>query len=103
MRVGAPGQAGRARGLGLAQRQAARVERLPHLLDRLRPEVRDSRELRLGALEQLADGLDAGALEAVVGPDAELELLDQDLVHYVGATGVAGVVDLAGELAVDLG
>ena len=30
---------------------------------------------------QLADRLDAGALEAVVRADAELELLDQDVVH----------------------
>ena len=30
---------------------------------------------------EVADGLDAGALEAVVRAHAELELLDEDVVH----------------------
>src|SRR5918992_712565 len=67
------------------ERQAACIERLLDLLDGLSPEVRDRVQLRLGLLDQLAHGLDAGALQAVVRPDAQLELLDQDVVHPVGA------------------
>src|ERR1019366_4440365 len=58
--------------------QTASLERLDDLVDRLLAEVRDRVQLRLGLRDQVADGLDAGALEAVVGADAELELLDQD-------------------------
>ena len=50
---------------------------------------------RLGLLHEVADRLDAGALQAVVGADAELELLDQDVVQPVGA-GAAGAVGSAG-------
>src|SRR5688572_278843 len=70
-----------------AQVQASRPQRLDDLLDRLATEVRDRVQLRLRLLEQVADGLDAGALEAVVRADAELELLDQDVVHPVRAAG----------------
>src|SRR5215218_2661673 len=76
--------------LGVAQVQAARLERLDDLLDRLATEVRDRRQLRLGLLQQLADGLDAGALEAVVRADAKLQLLDQDVVHRATAGGAGG-------------
>src|SRR3954470_15371557 len=62
--------------LVLAQVQAPRVERLDDLVDRLLAEVRDRRELALGLRDEVADRLDARALEAVVGADAELELLD---------------------------
>src|SRR5215207_9873853 len=71
--------------LVLAQREAACAEGLLDLLDRLATEVRDRVELRLRLPHELADGLDAGALQAVVGADAQLELLDQDLVEPVGA------------------
>ena len=61
-----------------AEVQAPGVERFDDLVDRLFAEVRDRVQLRLGLGDQVADGLDAGALEAVVRADAELELLDQD-------------------------
>src|SRR5919198_4833179 len=64
-----------------AERQASLRERLDDLVDRLLAEVRDRGQLALGLGDQVADGLDPGALEAVVGADAELELLDQDVVH----------------------
>src|SRR3954451_7380727 len=63
------------------QVQASLRERLDDLVDRLLAEVRDRRQLALGLGDQVADGLDAGTLEAVVGPHPELELLDQDVVH----------------------
>src|SRR5215203_3862922 len=72
------------------QLQATRAQRLDDLLDRLATEVRDRVQLRLGLLQQVADGLDAGTLEAVVRADAELELLDQDVVHPVRAAGRRG-------------
>src|SRR5918994_3019590 len=64
-----------------AKPQTTRVEGLLDLLDRLAAEVRDRRQLGLGLLDQVADGLDAGPLEAVVRAHAQLELLDQDVVH----------------------
>src|ERR1700754_3124031 len=70
-----------------AERKPARLEGLHDLLDRLATEVRDRVQLGLGLLDQVADRLDAGALEAVVRADAQLELLDQDVVHPVAATG----------------
>src|SRR5215208_1988912 len=63
------------------QVEAALGGRLHDLVDRLLAEVRDRRQLALGLADQVADCLDAGALEAVVGADAQLELLDQDVVH----------------------
>src|SRR3954454_4731177 len=71
---------------GIAKVEPARLERLDYLLDRLATEVRDRRQLRFRLLQQLADGLDAGTLEAVVGADAQLELLDEDVVHRAAAT-----------------
>src|ERR1700709_181725 len=65
----------------VAQRQTARVQRLDDLVDGLLAEVRDRGELALGLRDEVADGLDARALQAVVGADAELELLDEDVVH----------------------
>ena len=69
---------------------AAGVEGLLDLLDRLAAEVRDRRQLGLGLLNQVADRLDARALEAVVRAHAELELLDQDVVHRRAAGAAAG-------------
>src|SRR5215210_3721321 len=75
--------------LVVAQREAALVEGLDHLVDRLLAEVRDRVELALGLRDQVADGLDARALEAVVRAHAELELLDQDVVHRARRTAAA--------------
>src|SRR3954454_22671171 len=74
-------------GLRSPKVQPASLQRLDDLLDRLATEVRDRVQLGLGLLEQVADGLHARALEAVVGANAELELLDQDVVHPVRAPG----------------
>src|SRR5215207_3654998 len=66
-----------------AEVEAVRREGLLDLLDRLLPEVRDRRELVLALHDQVADGLDTDPLEAVVGPHAELELLDREVLHAV--------------------
>src|SRR5215216_1734250 len=72
------------------QRQTALGQGLDDLVDRLLAEVRDRRQLALGLRDEVAHGLDARALEAVVGADAELELLDQDVVHRAAARAPAG-------------
>src|SRR3954463_5456086 len=74
----------------VAKVEPALVERLDDLVDRLLAEVRDRGQLALGLGDQVADGLDAGPLEAVVGPHAELELLDEDVVHRAAAGAPAG-------------
>src|SRR5919109_5402482 len=79
-----------ARNLAGAQRQPASVECLLDLFDRLAAEVRNRRQLGLRLLHEVADRLDARALEAVVGAHPQLELLDQDVVHP-GAGGAAAV------------
>ena len=71
------------------------LQRLLDLFDRLLAEVRDRGELVLGLHDEVADRLDADALEAVVRADAELELLDREVLHPVrerglGAGAVAG-------------
>src|SRR5512135_1507682 len=65
------------------ERQAVRRERLTHLFDRLATEVRDGDELVLRLRREVADRLDADALEAVVRAHAELELLDGEVLHPV--------------------
>src|SRR5438128_9744926 len=65
------------------QRQTMGGEGLANLLDRLAAEVRDRGELGLGLRREIADRLDADALETVVGADAELELLDREVLHPV--------------------
>src|SRR5437868_12399523 len=70
----------------VAQREAAALERLDDLVDRLLAEVRDRVELVLGLRDEVADRLDARALEAVVRAHAQLQLLDQDVVHRVRGT-----------------
>src|SRR3954466_4405532 len=67
------------------QRQAPLREGLDDLVDRLLAEVRDGGELALRLRHEVADRLDAGALEAVVAAHAELELLDEDVVHRAAA------------------
>src|SRR5215207_11555864 len=70
----------------VAQREPTALERLDDLVDRLLAEVRDRVELVLGLRDEVADRLDAGALEAVVRTHAQLQLLDQDVVHRVRGT-----------------
>ena len=64
------------------------LERLLDFLDRLLAEVRDRGELVLGLRDEVADRLDADALEAVVRADAELELLDREVLHPLGIRGL---------------
>src|ERR1051326_3357088 len=70
-----------------AQVEAVRLERLLDFLDRLLAEIRDRGELVLGLGDEVADRLDADALEAVVRADAELELLDREVLHPVSERG----------------
>src|SRR3954452_25305518 len=65
----------------LAQVEPPRVQGLDDLVDRLLAEVRDGVQLALGLRDQVADGLDARPLEAVIRTHPELELLDEDVVH----------------------
>src|SRR5436190_5782667 len=58
-------------------------QRLLDLLDRLLAEVRDRGQLVLGLHDEVADRLDADALEAVVRAHAQLELLDREVLHPV--------------------
>src|SRR5918911_2440486 len=69
------------RSLVAPQRQPVRREGLLDLLDRLLAEVRDRRELVLALHDEVADRLDADALEAVVRAHTELELLDREVLH----------------------
>src|SRR5918997_2294865 len=73
----------------VAEIEAAVVQRLDDLVDRLLAEVRDRVELALGLGDEIADGLDARALEAVVRPHPKLELLDEDVVHRAGRGAAA--------------
>src|SRR3954470_7253742 len=73
----------RGRAVVAAELETMLLQGLLDLLDRLLAEVRDRGELVLGLDHQVADRLDADALEAVVGPDAELELLDREVLHPV--------------------
>src|SRR5665647_2028660 len=72
------------------------LERLFDLFDRLLAEVRDRGELVLRLHDEVADRLDADALQAVVRADAELELLDREVLHPVGERGL-GAGALAGD------
>src|SRR3954465_2723612 len=63
-------------GRGVLQRKAHVVELLLDLLDGFGAEVSDVEEVLLAARDELAHGVDALALEAVVGPDREVQLLD---------------------------
>src|SRR6478672_13932424 len=60
-----------------AQRQPALVELLDLLFEALRAEVRDREEVVLRLLDELADRVDAGPLEAVARPLGQVELLDR--------------------------
>src|SRR6476619_4648892 len=74
---------GLARAVVAAEVEPVRLQGLLDLLDGLLAEVRDRSQLTLGLRDQVADRLDADALEAVVRADAELELLDREVLHPV--------------------
>src|SRR3954462_7340103 len=70
-------------------------EGLLDLLDRLLAEVRDRGELVLGLADEVADRLDADALEAVVRAEAELlAVLDPEVLPAVSSRCV-GRADVA--------
>src|SRR6185437_2059887 len=58
------------------QREAALVEPLDDLVERLLAEVGDAEEVVVGPLDQLPDGVDLRPLQAVPGPLGQVELLD---------------------------
>src|SRR5438270_5986222 len=96
---GLPARRGPFFGAGMAlllhpQRQAALVELLDDLFERLLPEVGDGEEVVLRPLDQLADGVDLGPLEAVAGPLGEVELLDRQIEVGRAAGGRAHVAQL---------
>src|ERR1043166_3826354 len=77
-----------------AEIQPVLGQRLLDFLDRLLAEVRDRGELRLRLRDEVADRLDADALQAVVRANAELELLDREVLHPAGERrerGLAGI------------
>src|SRR5215203_2544420 len=67
--------------IALARQVVAVLEELgADLVHALHPEVADVHEFFLAHRRELADGVDALALEAVVGADRELQVLDRSLV-----------------------
>src|SRR5215467_11432647 len=62
---------------GVLQREAHVVELLLDFLNRLRAEVADVQQILLAAGDELTHGVDALALEAVVGPDGKVQVLDR--------------------------
>src|SRR5690349_4534947 len=74
-----------------AEVEAVLLQGLLDLFDRLLAEVRNRSELRLRLRDEVTDGLDADALEAVVRADAELELLDREVLHPAGERDAAVV------------
>src|SRR3979490_1801352 len=71
-----------------AEVETVRLQSLLDLFDRLLAEVRDRGQLVLRLHHEVADRLDADALEAVVRADAELELLDREVLHPVRKRGL---------------
>src|SRR3954451_13162288 len=59
------------------EREAHLVQLRLDLVDRLGTEVADVEQVLLRARDQLTHGVDALTLEAVVGPDGELQVLDR--------------------------
>src|SRR5205085_12386603 len=69
--------------LVVAEPESPSVQGLDHLVDRLLAEVRDRVQLRFSLGHKVTHGLDPSPLETVVGAHAQLELLDQDVVHRI--------------------
>src|SRR6201992_1113950 len=65
-------------GRAVLEREAHAGELALDLVDRLLPEVADVEQVGLAATDELADRVDAFALEAVVGADGEVHLLDRE-------------------------
>src|SRR4051795_4868813 len=60
------------------EREAHLVELGLDLVDRLRTEVADVEQVLLRARDELTHGVDALTLEAVVGPDGQVQVLDRE-------------------------
>src|SRR5918997_2012906 len=85
--------------IALARQVVAVLEELrADLVHALHPEVADVHELFLAHGRELADGVDALALEAVVGADGELQVLDRALVADDGPPPSLARVGGAGPL-----
>src|ERR1039458_5713699 len=70
------------------QGQAPLVELLEHLVERLLPEVGDVQQVVQRAVDQLADGVDLGPLQAVPWPFGEIQVLDAEVeIRGPGANG----------------
>ena len=67
----------------MPKREAEAAENFLDLVQRLAAEVLGAEHLGFGLLHQVADGLDVGVLEAVVGTDAQLQLFDRAVEHLV--------------------
>src|SRR6266702_2712941 len=74
---------------GVLERQRHVGQLLLDLFDRLGAEVADVQQVLLAAGDKLADRVDALALEAVVGADREVQLLDRQ-GQVRGQRGVRG-------------
>jgi hypothetical protein len=70
--------------------EAAHAEALLHLVERLLAEVAHPQEIVILELEQLADLDDVVALERVVGPHRQVQLLDRHVEHVRGQLGDTG-------------
>src|SRR5665647_2457153 len=68
------------------------------LVDRLRTKVADIEQVGLAASEKLTHGVDALTLEAVVGPDGQVEILDRQgkISRECGIGGRGAHVDSLG-------
>src|SRR5690348_13224235 len=66
-----------------AEAEAEVLENFLDFVERLAAEVLGAQHFGFGALDEIADGLDVGVLEAVVGTDAEFELFDRAVQHFV--------------------
>src|ERR1700710_1176984 len=97
----APVAAAGAAAVVAAEVETVLLERLLDLFDRLLAEVRDRGKLVLRLHHAVTDGLDADALQAVVRADAELELLDREVLHPVRERGLGAgtLADGRGRLA----
>ena len=84
-------------GLGLGDDEAAHAEALLHLVERLLAEVAHPEQVVVLELEQLADLDDVVALERVVGPHRQVELLDRHVEHVRGELGDAAGGLVAGD------
>src|SRR3984893_13970678 len=72
--LGAPGTPGMTSALLVPQRQAALVQLLEDLVERLLAEVGDGQQVVLGLGHQFAHRIDLGPLEAVAGPLRQVEV-----------------------------